>query len=30
MMTDTTHPSEKRHELWAKAIAPDLKEVLDE
>ncbi|MDE0861208.1 MAG: GDSL-type esterase/lipase family protein [Akkermansiaceae bacterium] len=30
MMPDTTHPSEKGHEVWAKAIAPDLKEVLGE
>jgi lysophospholipase L1-like esterase len=30
MMPDTTHPSEKGHEIWAKAIAPDLKEVLGE
>ncbi|MDP7135471.1 MAG: GDSL-type esterase/lipase family protein, partial [Planctomycetota bacterium] len=28
MMPDTTHPSEKGHEVWAKAIAPDLKEML--
>ncbi|MDB4664785.1 GDSL-type esterase/lipase family protein [Verrucomicrobia bacterium] len=30
MMPDTTHPSEKGHEIWAKAIAPYLKEVLGE
>jgi len=30
MMPDTTHPSEKGHEVWAKAIAPYLKEVLGE
>ena len=30
MMPDTTHPSEKGHEVWAKAIAPDLKEALGE
>ena len=30
MMPDTTHPSEKGHEVWAKAMAPYLKEVLDE
>jgi len=30
MMPDTTHPSEKGHEVWAKAIAPDLKEMLSE
>ena len=30
MMPDTTHPSEKGHEVWAKAIAPDLKEMLGE
>jgi beta-glucosidase len=30
IMPDTTHPSEKGHEIWAKAIAPYLKEVLGE
>jgi beta-glucosidase len=30
MMPDTTHPSEKGHEVWAKAIAPDLEEMLGE
>ncbi len=28
MMPDTTHPSEKGHEVWAKAIAPELKKML--
>jgi beta-glucosidase len=28
MMPDTTHPSEKGHEIWAKAIAPELKRML--
>ena len=30
MMPDTTHPSEKGHEVWAEAIAADLKEMLGE
>ena len=30
MMPDTTHPSEKGHEVWAKAIAPELKRMLSE
>ncbi|NIP94828.1 MAG: hypothetical protein GWO24_15825 [Akkermansiaceae bacterium] len=25
MMPDTTHPSEKGHEIWAVAIEPELK-----
>lgn len=28
MMPDTTHPSEKGHEIWAKAIMPELKKML--
>jgi lysophospholipase L1-like esterase len=28
MMPDTTHPSEKGHEIWAKAIEPELKRML--
>ena len=28
MMPDTTHPSEKGHEIWAEAIAPELKKML--
>ncbi len=28
MMPDTTHPSEKGHEIWAKAIEPALKQML--
>jgi len=28
MMPDTTHPSEKAHEIWAKAIQPELKKML--
>ena len=28
MMPDTTHPSEKGHEIWAKAILPALKELM--
>ena len=28
MMPDTTHPSEKGHEIWAGAIVPTLKEML--
>ena len=28
MMPDTTHPSEKGHEVWAKAIMPELKKML--
>ena len=28
MMPDTTHPSEKGHEVWAEAIAPELKKML--
>jgi len=27
-MPDTTHPSEKGHEIWAKAILPTLKELM--
>ena len=27
MMPDTTHPSEKGHEIWAEAIVPTLKEM---
>ena len=30
MMPDTTHPSEKGHEVWAEAIAPELKKMLSE
>ena len=30
MMPDTTHPSEKGHEIWAKAIEPELKKMLGE
>ena len=30
MMPDTTHPSEKGHEIWARAIAPELKKMLGE
>ena len=30
MMPDTTHPSEKGHEVWAEAIAPELKRMLSE
>ncbi len=29
MMPDTTHPSKKGHEIWAKAIEPELKKMLD-
>ncbi len=28
MMPDTTHPSEKGHEIWAKAIVPTLKQLM--
>jgi lysophospholipase L1-like esterase len=28
MMPDTTHPSEKGHEIWAKAISSALKELM--
>ena len=28
MMPDTTHPSEKGHEVWAEAIAPELDKML--
>ena len=28
MMPDTTHPSEKAHEIWAKAIMPTLKKLM--
>ena len=28
MMPDTTHPSEKAHEIWAKTITPKLKEMM--
>ena len=28
MMPDTTHPSEKAHEIWAQAIIPKLKEMM--
>ena len=28
MMPDTTHPSEKGHEIWAAAIIPKLKEMM--
>ena len=28
MMPDTTHPSEKGHEIWAQAITPKLKEMM--
>jgi beta-glucosidase len=30
VMPDTTHPSEKGYEIWAKAIEPELKEMLGE
>ena len=30
MMPDTTHPSEKGHEVWAEAITPELKKMLGE
>ena len=30
MMPDTTHPSEKGHEIWANAIAPELKRMSGE
>ena len=30
MMPDTTHPSEKGYEVWAKAIEPELKRILGE
>lgn len=29
MMPDTTHPSEKAHEIWAQAIIPKLTEMMD-
>jgi beta-glucosidase len=29
MMPDTTHPSEKAHEIWAKAIVPKLKKMME-
>lgn len=29
MMPDTTHPSEKGHEIWAKAIVPKLKNMIE-
>ena len=29
MMPDTTHPSEKGHEIWAKAIVPTLKNMIE-
>ena len=28
MMPDTTHPSEKAHEIWARAITPKLREMM--
>ena len=28
MMPDTTHPSAKGHEVWAKAIEPELQRML--
>ena len=28
MMPDTTHPSEKAHEIWSQAITPKLKEMM--
>jgi lysophospholipase L1-like esterase len=28
MMPDTTHPSEKAHEIWAQAIIPKLTEMM--
>ena len=28
MMPDTTHPSEKGHEIWAQAITPNLREMM--
>ena len=30
IMPDTTHPSEKGYEIWAKAIEPELKRMLEE
>ena len=27
-MPDTTHPSEKAHEIWSQAITPKLKEMM--
>ena len=30
MMPDTTHPSEKGHEIWAKAIEAELDKMLAE
>ena len=30
MMPDTTHPSEKGHEVWAEAISPELKKILSQ
>ena len=29
MMPDTTHPSEKAHDIWAKAIVPKLKKMME-
>tara|TARA_B100001758_G_scaffold244658_1_gene256347 strand:- start:1220 stop:1990 length:771 start_codon:yes stop_codon:yes gene_type:complete len=29
MMPDTTHPSEKAHEIWAKAVIPTLKKLME-
>ena len=28
MMPDTTHPSERGHEIWAEAIVPTLKTMM--
>ena len=28
MMPDTTHPSEKGHQIWADAVVPKLKELM--
>ena len=28
MMPDTTHPSEKGHQIWADAVVPQLKELM--
>ena len=30
MMPDTTHPSEKGHEVWAEAISSELKKILSQ
>ncbi|MDG2122834.1 MAG: GDSL-type esterase/lipase family protein, partial [Verrucomicrobiales bacterium] len=30
MMPDTTHPSEKGHEIWAQAVVPVLEEMMED